>query len=69
MKQQGVLIASYLIFNKASLECCPGLVRNVPCGGGAAKVAKFDLSSWADEKIFNLQTNYYTVLAYKTHYV
>ena len=45
----------YLIFSKTTLQRCPGVIWDNLCYGGATKVAKFDLTPGADEKIFNLK--------------
>ena len=48
----------YLIFCKASLQCCPRVIWGDPCCSGATKVTKFNLSSATDKKIFNLKTSF-----------
>ena len=49
----------YLIFSKAALKCCPGIIWNDWCYSRATKVTKFDLAFGADKQIFNLKTKLY----------
>ena len=58
LKQNPNILIFYLIFCKASLQCCPRVIWGDPCCSGAAKVTEFNLSSATDKKIFNLKTSF-----------